>query len=429
MAQLRILKIDEVKEDIHTKREELGDLEGLADSIKLKGLIQPITVDESLQLIAGSRRLAAAKLAGLDSIPAIIRFVKDRIDAKEVELFENLHRKDLTWQEECAQVAAIHALYQEIQGEDEWSQRDTAQLLDRSIGGINRSLQLAEIAEAVPEIKGLKTEDDAVKAIKKMEERLILKEMIKRQGEAAATLPNNVRLADHWFHVGDVFEGLATIANNSPFASLIEVDPPYAIDLEIQKKRTTQSNDDLNRYTEWDEDHYADTILRLATLLYEKANRDCWLIFWFGPTWFCEVKAALEIAGWTVDPIPGIWSKGSGQTNAPNSVLARTYEPFFIGKKGSPSLAKQGRSNVFEFSPVPATQKYHPTQRPIELMEELLETFTFPGSGVLIPLLGSGSTLRAVLKKGRKGLGWDLDITNKQNFLLKVQEDSEKEVK
>jgi len=34
-----------------------------------------------------------------------------------------------------------------------------------------------------------------------------------------------------------------------------------------------------------------------------------------------------------------------------------------------------------------------------------------------------------VLKKGRKGLGWDLDITNKQNFLLKVQEDSEKEVK
>ena len=286
MAQLRILKIDEVKEDIHTKREEPGDLEGLADSIKLKGLIQPITVDESLQLIAGSRRLAAAKLAGLDSIPAIIRFVKDRIDAKEVELFENLHRKDLTWQEECAQVAAIHALYQELQGEGEWSQRDTAQLLDRSIGGINRSLQLAEIAEAVPEIKELKTEDDAVKAIKKMEERLILKEMIKRQGEAAATLPNNVRLADHWFHIGDVFEGLATVANNSPFASLIEVDPPYAIDLEVQKKRTTQLNDDLSRYTEWSEDHYADTILRLATLLYEKANRDCWLIFWFGPTWF-----------------------------------------------------------------------------------------------------------------------------------------------
>src|SRR3990172_10307842 len=116
MAQLRTLKIDEIKEDIHTAREELGDLEGLADSIKIKGLIQPITVDENLQLIAGSRRLAAAKLAGLDSIPVIVRFVKDRIDAKEVELFENLHRKDLTWQEECTQVAEIHALYQEIQG-------------------------------------------------------------------------------------------------------------------------------------------------------------------------------------------------------------------------------------------------------------------------------------------------------------------------
>ena len=429
MAQFRVLKIDEVLENIHTPREDMGDIEGLADSFKMKGVIQPITVGEDLQLIAGSRRLAAAKLAGLDTIPAIIRFVKDRIDAKEVELFENLHRKDLSWQEECAQVAAIHALYQATQGKDEWSQRDTAQLLDRSVGGINRSLQLAEIAEAVPEIKSLKTEDDAVKAIKKMEERLILKEMIKRQGEQSATLPNNVRLADHWFQVGDVFKGLESLVDNSPFASLIEVDPPYAIDLEGMKKRTSQSNEDLKRYTEWDEKHYADTILRLATILYTKANSDCWLIFWFGPTWFCEVKAALEMAGWTVDPIPGIWSKGCGQTNAPNSVLARTYEPFFIAKKGSPSLAKQGRSNVFEFSPVPATQKYHPTQRPVELMEELIETFTFPSSGVLIPLLGSGSTLRAALKKGRKGLGWDLDMTNKQNFLLKVQEDAEKGVK
>ena len=423
MRQMQRLKIDLVKEDIHTKR-DMGDLEELAESIKSKGVIQPITVSEDMQLIAGSRRLAAAKLAGLDFIEAIIRPVKDVIDAKEVELFENLHRKDLSWQEECQQVAEIHRLYQAQFGTDGWSQRDTAKLLDRSVGGINSSLQLAEMSDAIPAIKGLKTEDDARKAIRKMEEKLILNELTRRQQQEPDSLHNNVRFADHWFRVGDVFEGVAEFPDDSPFPYLIEVDPPYAINLADLKKRTSESNDDLTRYTEWDEDHYAETILKLATLLYKKANKDCWLIFWFGPTWFCEVKNALMMAGWTVDEIPGIWSKGSGQTMSPSTVLARTYEPFFIARKGSPILAKQGRSNVFEFAPVPATQKYHPTQRPVELMEEILETFTMPGSGVMIPLLGSGSTLRAVIKKGRKGIGWDLDEQNKQNFLLKVQEDA-----
>jgi ParB/RepB/Spo0J family partition protein len=429
MKLLRV-KIDQVKETIHTPREELGDLEELAASIKAThGAVQPITVDENLELVAGSRRLAASKLAGLDEIFVLQRHITDRLNHKEIELIENIHREDLTWQEECSQVAEIHRLYQEKYGVDGWSQRDTAQLLDRSVGGINRSLQLAEISMAIPEVRQLKTEDDAVKAIKKMEEKLILNELGNRMKQKADTLPNSVRIADHVFQIGDAFVGLEALTNNSPFAHLIEVDPPYAIDLETLKKRTTEVNDDLTRYTEWDEDHYADTILRLATLLFKKANKDCWLIFWFGPTWFCEVKAALQGAGWKVDEIPGIWSKGSGQTNAPDQVLARTYEPFFIGKKGSPSLAKQGRSNVFEFKPVPAGQKYHPTQRPVELMEELIETFTFPGSGILIPLLGSGSTLRAALKKGRSAVGWDLDMTNKQNFLLRVQEDSEKEIK
>lgn len=423
--ELRKVKIDSIKVPARA-RVEMGDLELLADSIKAKGVIQPITVDENLNLIAGGRRHAAALLAGLDSIPIIVRHISDEIDAKEIELYENLHRKDLSWQEEVALVATIHSLYQAKYGEDNWAQRDTAKLLDISVGGLNRKLQIAEISAAIPELREIRTEDDAVKAIKKMEERLILKELVRRQSDQIDLLSDKVRMADHWYRVGDAFTGLQEMPNDSPFPSLIEVDPPYAIDLHEQKRRSSEVNDDLSRYTEWDEDHYPDTILRLATLLYAKADRNCWLVFWFGPTWFCEVKHALQVAGWKVDPIPGIWSKGSGQTNAPSSVLARTYEPFFIASKGSPALAKQGRANVFEFKPVPPTQKYHPTQRPVDLMEEIIETFTFPGAGVLIPLLGSGSTLRAVLKKGRRGLGWDLDQQNKDNFMLRVQEDSAK---
>ena len=73
-------------------------LRELADSFKAKGVIQPILVrrlgDGQFQLIAGERRLRAAKLAGLGKIPAIVRAASDA-ESMEIALIENLQRKDL----------------------------------------------------------------------------------------------------------------------------------------------------------------------------------------------------------------------------------------------------------------------------------------------------------------------------------------------
>ena len=73
-------------------------LRELADSFKAKGIIQPILVrrlgDGQFQLIAGERRLRAAKLAGLGKIPAIVRAASDA-ESMEIALIENLQRKDL----------------------------------------------------------------------------------------------------------------------------------------------------------------------------------------------------------------------------------------------------------------------------------------------------------------------------------------------
>lgn len=74
---------------------ELGEL---ADSVRTKGVLQPILVrklgDGGFELIAGERRWRAAKLAGLKKIPAIIRPATDA-EAMEMALIENLQRKDL----------------------------------------------------------------------------------------------------------------------------------------------------------------------------------------------------------------------------------------------------------------------------------------------------------------------------------------------
>lgn len=72
-------------------------LKSLADSIKRRGTLQPIAVrpaDAGFELIAGERRFRAAQLAGLDSIPAVVRPVKDD-DMLELALIENIQRENL----------------------------------------------------------------------------------------------------------------------------------------------------------------------------------------------------------------------------------------------------------------------------------------------------------------------------------------------
>jgi hypothetical protein len=74
----------------------MGDIAGLAESLKKYGLLHPIIVDEDINLIAGQRRLEAAKSLGWTDID--VKYKKDLTESekREIELEENLRRKDLT---------------------------------------------------------------------------------------------------------------------------------------------------------------------------------------------------------------------------------------------------------------------------------------------------------------------------------------------
>ncbi|KKK64357.1 hypothetical protein LCGC14_2984990, partial [marine sediment metagenome] len=71
------------------------------DSIAEKGFIQPITINQDMILIAGGRRLAAAKQLKIP-ISYIMRQTDDELDLRECEFIENAFRKDLEWQERNA---------------------------------------------------------------------------------------------------------------------------------------------------------------------------------------------------------------------------------------------------------------------------------------------------------------------------------------
>lgn len=447
---LKQVPIKDIKVGERFRKDFSGDKE-FQESVKEKGILQPITLDKQLNLLAGERRLRAATAIGLEKIPALIREVEGEVDAREVELYENTFRKDFTWQEKVRLVAEIDRLYKEKN--EDWSGRKTAELLNQSVMNVARTLQLAKAIEVLPELAEQPTASDAHKVLKRMEEQVIVAELAKRQQEnLAAILPKEfsedgtakeppprptdpgqamqwdlaqrLRIADSNYHEGeDTFEALAEMQDNGVI-HIIECDPPYGIDLPGIKASKEDAGSNVHSYKEIPKENYVDFLNTLSRELYRVAGRDCWLVFWFGPTWFTETKQALLNAGWLVDDIPCIWVKNQGQTIQPEVYLARFYEPFFMCRKGQPFMNQRGRSNVFTFPNVPSAQKYHPTERPMELLNAVLNTLGVPNQVVFIPFLGSGATLRACYILGMKGFGYDLNEEYKNRFMLAVEEDA-----
>jgi ParB/RepB/Spo0J family partition protein len=98
VAELIEMSLDDIHIPPGNHRQDLGDLNGLAESIRTVGLVQPITVRQrdagGYELVAGQRRLAAARLAGLSTLPAVVRGYAD-VESRKAMAVENLNRKDL----------------------------------------------------------------------------------------------------------------------------------------------------------------------------------------------------------------------------------------------------------------------------------------------------------------------------------------------
>lgn len=113
----------------------------LADSIRRHGILQPLTVRRTKtgwELVAGERRLRAAKLAGLDTVPCLQIRAEDQESAL-LALIENIQRKDLHYFEEAAAIAA----YLRQSGV---TQEEAAALLGRSPSALANKLRLLRLS-------------------------------------------------------------------------------------------------------------------------------------------------------------------------------------------------------------------------------------------------------------------------------------------
>jgi ParB family transcriptional regulator, chromosome partitioning protein len=119
-------------------------LQELATSIKASGVIQPVVVrrvNGAYELIAGERRWRAARQAGLDRIPAVVREATDA-ESLELALVENLLREDLNPMEEAE---AYHKLLAQFG----WTQEELAQRVGRDRSSIANALRLLRLPESI----------------------------------------------------------------------------------------------------------------------------------------------------------------------------------------------------------------------------------------------------------------------------------------
>jgi ParB family chromosome partitioning protein len=127
------------------KRFEPEAAEGLAASIRLQGVLQPIVVrrrgDGGFELIAGERRWRAAKVAGIPTLPALVRDVEDK-DSLLLGLVENVAREQLSAVEEAR-------AYASLVDEFELSLGDVAARVGRSKPAVSNRLRLLELPEEV----------------------------------------------------------------------------------------------------------------------------------------------------------------------------------------------------------------------------------------------------------------------------------------
>ena len=91
-------------------RKDMGDLDSLKESLRLYGLLNPITINERYELIAGHRRLEAAKALGWTTIDAQVVSVSDKITLLEMELEENTPRADFSQEELIAGYTELEKL-------------------------------------------------------------------------------------------------------------------------------------------------------------------------------------------------------------------------------------------------------------------------------------------------------------------------------
>jgi site-specific DNA-methyltransferase (adenine-specific) len=447
-------------------RKEYGDLEALASSIGRHGQLQPIVLTDDNLLVAGERRLEAVKLIGQEHIDAVFRAELSETQLKELELEENIRRKDFTWPEEVTALSDLYDLKQAKYGARSpngmlvegaagpgFGIKDAASEFDRAAGSISMDLQLARAIKEFPRLAEEKTKSAAFKRYKRLRELQLRQELAKRSGQVQdAEMDKAMSATDiaeklaaesvgeepaKGFDTADeraasptivkkaTFKGYGILYNadskyvlrNLPSASVdcIITDPPYALNLHGGEEEKTAGKRLVEYHGGLYDDDPHKVIDMIDNVLGElqrilKPNGHMYLFFHHN--WYEDMYHMLgrHFKYDHVEPTPIIWIKNTSGMGDPYARWVYAYEPCLFVNRGR-NLVKGQDFNYIKVDTVPPGQKIHPTEKPLALLRALITASCTKGEVVMDCFSGSGSTLIAAIQLGCRFYGIEQDET------------------
>lgn len=377
--------------DIHIKdrhRKNLGDIQALADSLAEVGLLHPIVITPDCHLVAGARRLAAAKFLHWEKIPAtVVHNLTDAVKEIHAERDENVCRKDLVKSESVALAKTLlplereEAFTRQVESRANRSENFTPRsktekgnFMDRVAKAVGMSRPTLEHAMAVvdaaeeepgryaPFVAEMDKTGKVDGVYKKLKKKKVKEERLK---QAEKTVPSDLGII-----VGEFQVVGAKVLDNS--VDLIFTDPPYdekSIPLygELAKfgARVLKPGGSLICYA----GHYA--LPEIFQLMMPH------LRFWW--TLACEHSGASA-------RLPGKW--------------------VFVGWKPMLWFVKEGRSTNEYISDIvhsqPSDKENHEWEQAIADAEYYIEHLTSPGDTICDPMCGGGTTCIAAIRLNRQ---------------------------
>lgn len=397
-------------------RKDFGDINGLSISIQKYGLLHPICITKDLELVAGERRLRAHKMLGLKTIE--VKYLEDLndLEKKEIEVEENIARKNFSWQEEVTAKLDLDQLKRLMYGSavkghasNHWGIKDTAVALQESVGGVSMDLALAEGLTIYPQLRKEKSKTAAFTKFKQLRRSALRRELAQR----------HVTKPVPFIHQGDCVPVMKKKIPDESI-SLIVTDPQYGIQLGPQSSQ--QSFTDV--YMQDDTEYRVMEQLDLALIEMERVlKQGCHLYIFFAALHYTVVKRLLE-KHFIVGPTPIIWYKEQRSNPGSLTQYANCYESCFFCSKGKPRDLYAWNKNLVVAKGVPGDRRIHPTEKPPSLLRVFIKASSLPGDTVLDPYAGSGSTGEAAISVGRKTILIDIDERYYQGMLDRFEKHS-----
>lgn len=397
-------------------RTDFARLAELAESLKTKGFVHPICVTQQPDypgkyvLVAGERRYRASMIAGFSQIPVTLREGLSTLDQTELELIENIDRIDLAWPEQCELMRQIDELKRTTV--PEWTAGKTAELVQVSPAFLSEQISIAKRLKADPklaqEIRHLPMYA-AIKAVQRKDEAAKCERLVAR-GELLIT--TDLRL-------GSCVPGTQELKTAS--VDLLLTDPPYGLDkLEAIREGGGAK---LSGHQLMSESHNQ-TIDQVLTLLRQLAPELYRVLKPGAHAYvFCSFQHAQAFIT-ALEPLevqypPIIWrrNKSTSPGYGYNYLNLCEYILMFHRPERSRRLAKS-MWNVLDHPEVPSNLRRYPTEKPESLLSDLINQSTVPGEMVLDLFAGSGSTLSAARKLGRRSLGFEINPESWQRAQL-----------